>query len=82
LAVRTKKSVLERETLFGFRLQQGLQLGRRSPGRAKDEIPALQQRPDVREGQLREEIAQIGHRDLLVAADIDAPEEGEVDGHA
>src|SRR6266404_3488123 len=58
------------------------QMARRSPGRAKDEIPALQQRPDVREAQLREEIAQIGHRDLLVAADIDAPEEGEVDGHA
>jgi hypothetical protein len=39
----------------------------------------LQDRADVGEAELREEIAQVGHRDLLVAADIDAPEQGDVD---
>jgi len=70
---------LETKALNGLFLQQAFQLGGRSPVRMKNEIPALLQRPDVGEAQPRKEIAQVGHRDLLVAADIDASEEGDVD---
>jgi hypothetical protein len=54
-------------------------VGGRLPSRTEDKIPALQDRPNVGEAELREEIAQVSHRDLLVAADIDAPEQGDVD---
>src|SRR2546428_11730761 len=73
---------LKAEALLGLCFQQALQLGGRSPVRAEEEIPALEQRPDVGETEPREEIAQVGHRYLLVAADIDAPEEGDVDQSA
>src|SRR6266576_447193 len=69
----------ESEALLSLHLQQALQPGSRSPVCAKDEIPALEQRPDVSEAELGEEIAQVGHGDLVVAADIDAPQEGDVD---
>src|SRR5437879_13172678 len=70
---------LKTEALRSLRLQEAFQLGGGSPRRAKNEIPALEQRPDVGEPEPREEIAQVGHGDLLVAADIDATQEGDVD---
>src|SRR2546426_151100 len=77
-----KEIRLKINSLRSLGLQQALQLGGASPVRAEDEIPALQQRAHVREAQLREEIAQVGHGDLVVAADIDAPKEGDVDQSA
>src|SRR2546422_5506976 len=73
---------LKAEALLGLCFQQALQLGGRSPVRAEEEVPALEQRPDVGETELREEIAQVDHRYLLVAANIDAPQEGDVDQSA
>src|SRR5882724_7761298 len=45
------------EALLGLCFQQKLELGSRSPRSAKNEIPALEQRPYVGEAELGEEIA-------------------------
>src|SRR5207249_6827499 len=80
-AVRTKKSVLSARRFSASASSRRSRVGGRSPVRVEEEIPALEQRPDVGETESREEIAQVGHRDLLVAADIDAAEEGDIGGH-
>ena len=44
------------------------------PSALKDNIAALKQRFRVREPQLPEVISQVGHRDKVVAADVNASE--------
>jgi hypothetical protein len=67
------------EACSGRFLQQAFQPSGRSTVHAENKIPALQERPDVPEAEVREEIAQVRHGDRLAAADIDASEQGDVD---
>jgi len=63
---------------FGF--EQALQRRGRPGGAPEHHVAALEQRPHVREPEALEQRAQVGHRDPVVAADIDAADEAD-EGH-
>jgi hypothetical protein len=56
----------------GLRFEQGLEFGGRLLGAAEHDVPALEQRLRVLESELCDHLAQIRHRDHLVAADVHA----------
>ena len=69
------------QSFSGLGLQQAFQFSG-GPSRAlEDNIAALQQRFHVGEPQVAEQIAQVGHGDQVVAADVDPTQEGNVNGH-
>src|SRR5687768_12707619 len=69
---------LEREPLRRFDLEKPLQLRAESGSASENQIAALKQRFDVLEAELRKEVAEIGHADLTVAADVDTSQQRDV----
>jgi len=61
-----------------FGLEKSFQLGAGAHLTLENEIAALQQRPRISETQISEELAEVGHADLPVTADIDAADECDV----
>ena len=76
--VRTKKSTSSESLSAASDSRKALELSARSHLARENEIAALEQRSGILEADLRYEIAQIGHADLPVAADVDAAEQGDV----
>ena len=71
----------EAEALGQRRFEQALQRRRVLGRSAEHHVAALQEGGDVAEPELRESGPQVGHRDHLVAADVDAAQEADVGGH-
>src|SRR5206468_2472275 len=70
---------LKVEVLRRFSLQPPFELGAGTDAASKHDISALKHRPHAVEAERGEELAQIGHRDLGAACEIDGPEQRNVD---
>jgi len=75
---RTKKSISIPKRFHRFSLQETLQLRTGPRSAPEHDIATLKQRSGVIEPKLREKVAQVGHTDAAVAADVDAAEEGDM----
>ena len=76
--VRTKKSISIAKALHRLGLEESLELGPGARSALKYQVATLKQRPDVFESELREEVAQVGHSDAAVTADVYAAEQSDV----
>jgi hypothetical protein len=76
-----EKVCLQIESLPGFLFQETFEGRAGARLTSKNQIAALEDRLCVGKAQVREEVTQIRHSNLLVTADIDAPKEGDVRLH-
>jgi hypothetical protein len=70
-----EKIDLDAELLLRFRFQKALELRTRPRSASEHDVSALEERSDVIESKLREEVAQVGHADAAVSADVDGAEQ-------
>src|SRR5258705_11960832 len=72
----------EGEALYGFHFQKALELSAKARPALEHEIAALKHGPDIIEAKLSQEVAEIGHPDLPMPANVDAPQQCDVRGRS
>jgi hypothetical protein len=76
-----KKVGMKIVTLRGLRFQEDLEFGPGLRPAPKNQVARLEQRSDVDETELGQQIAQFGHPDWVPAADIDCTQKSKVNWH-
>src|SRR5579864_6217712 len=69
------------EAFFGFDLEQAFKLCACLSTALENKVAALKQRSRASEPQRAEQISQVGHRNLLVSADVDPAQKSNVIRH-
>src|SRR5258705_2253187 len=72
----------EGEAIYGFHFQKAVELSDKARPALEHEIAGLKHGPDIIEAKLSQEVAEIGHPDLAMPANVDAPQQCDVRGRS